>query len=92
MNKIVIELDGRIIVNKADFHAEIARLLNFPEWYGKNLDALWDLLTGYCDTNIRLTWKYHKISQDNLGVDFDKIVSVFNDLKKPHPEFEFILD
>lgn len=27
------------------FFREIARVLDFPDWFGRNLDALWDCLT-----------------------------------------------
>lgn len=28
-------------------HHIVKQALHFPDWYGENLDALWDLLTGY---------------------------------------------
>lgn len=28
-----------------------AEALHFPEWYGKNLDAFWDLINMDCDVN-----------------------------------------
>ena len=33
----------------AQMHDTLARALNFPEWYGKNLDALHDCLTAICE-------------------------------------------
>lgn len=39
-------IDGRRMTTRADAHAELARALDFPDWYGGNLDALWDLATG----------------------------------------------
>lgn len=37
-------LDLREIVDKVDLHERLAEVLDFPDYYGKNLDALWDLL------------------------------------------------
>lgn len=37
------------IASMAEFHEAIARELNFPEWYGRNLDALHDCLTAVCE-------------------------------------------
>lgn len=34
-----------VISSREEFHRVLARLLDFPEWYGHNLDALHDLLT-----------------------------------------------
>ena len=39
-------IDGARMTTRADAHAELARALDFPDWYGGNLDALWDLTTG----------------------------------------------
>ena len=38
-------IDGRRMTTRADAHAELARALDFPDWYGGNLDALHDCLT-----------------------------------------------
>ncbi len=35
------------MLNKPDAHAYIATLMEFPNWYGNNLDALWDMLSTY---------------------------------------------
>ena len=39
-------LDGSNMTSRTAAHAEIARALSFPEYYGGNLDALWDMITG----------------------------------------------
>lgn len=43
MKEIVI--NGAQIGSVAEFHDVLARELNFPGWYGRNLDALHDCLT-----------------------------------------------
>lgn len=40
-----ITIDGAKIHTKQELHEIFASMLNFPEWYGKNLDALHDCLT-----------------------------------------------
>lgn len=42
---MTVWLDGRQMQNRAEAHAYLAQMLRFPAWYGKNLDALYDLLT-----------------------------------------------
>ena len=43
------KMDLRGITSKSDFHKLIKDTLNFPEYYGNNLDALYDLLTEYSE-------------------------------------------
>ena len=38
-------LDGTAITGPEDVHEAFAAVLRFPDWYGRNLDALHDLLT-----------------------------------------------
>lgn len=41
----VAHIDGSCCKNESDFHNEFQSQLNFPEYYGKNLDSLFDCLT-----------------------------------------------
>ena len=43
MRKCII--DGAAMLSRADAHAELARALELPEYYGANLDALYDCVT-----------------------------------------------
>ena len=40
-----VTLSGNKMKNKKELHAYLARKLDFPSYYGKNLDALYDCLT-----------------------------------------------
>ena len=42
---MVIELDCRKMTDKQATHAYLKRMLRLPEYYGSNLDALYDVLT-----------------------------------------------
>ncbi|MFJ6167336.1 barstar family protein [Micromonospora orduensis] len=72
-----VELDGRQIRSTADFHAEIARLLDFGPYYGKNLDALWDRVSFDVERPVRLVWNHAQVSRKAMGKDrFDEIVAI----------------
>ena len=43
---MIIELDGREMTDRHHTHDYLASKLQFPDYYGRNLDALYDLLTG----------------------------------------------
>lgn len=40
-----IRLDGRDFQTREAAHDKLSELFQFPDYYGRNLDALWDLLT-----------------------------------------------
>ena len=44
-SNMTVELDGRLMTDRAVAHAHIQQQFSFPEYYGRNLDALYDLLT-----------------------------------------------
>ncbi|MCI9380123.1 MAG: barstar family protein [Dorea sp.] len=39
------KLDGKLIKDRETLHGILADLPGFPDWYGRNLDALHDCLT-----------------------------------------------
>lgn len=43
MNKI--KIDCKMIKDKEGLHEKLKHCFDFPNYYGKNLDALWDELT-----------------------------------------------
>ena len=40
-----VQLDGRQMTDRETAHTYLAEQLQFPSYYGRNLDALYDLLT-----------------------------------------------
>ena len=51
----VIDCTG--VSSRADLHQVFAEALSFPEYYGKNLDALFDCLTGMSGTIRLINWE-----------------------------------
>ena len=49
-----IEILGDLIETEKDFHKQIATSLGVEEYYGCNLDALWDLLSASIERPIIL--------------------------------------
>lgn len=64
-------LDGNILADATQVHDYLKEMLEFPEYYGKNLDALHDCLTDLEDVEITIT------SPDENGAIFQRILRVF---------------
>ena len=58
MKEIII--DGSTIETAGDLHEALAQALSLPDWYGRNLDALYDCLTELGeDTHLQLHNWHH---------------------------------
>jgi RNAse (barnase) inhibitor barstar len=66
-----ITLDGNILADAAQVHDYLKEVLNFPEYYGKNLDALYDCLTDLNETELIIT------APEEDGAVFQKILRIF---------------
>ena len=51
---MIFELDGRCMTDRDALHTHVMQQLSLPEWYGRNLDALYDVLTELRDCTIVL--------------------------------------
>lgn len=69
-----VEIDGTSIQSEAEFHAVIVNALNFPSYYGKNLDALLDILSSNVERPLVLIWKNSACSKASMADAFAKIV------------------
>ncbi len=74
-----------------DLHNEIREKLELPEWYGNNLDALWDMLTGFIETpvTITVTFKPETQAAENLRESVLKIIETFKEASEEDEEIIF---
>ena len=79
MNEII--LDGRLMVENP--HEYIKEQLEFPDYYGNNLDALYDCLGEVYNKTI--------IIMHSSEVD-EKIIATFSDAAEENPYLTLILD
>ena len=70
--------------DKKELHTRIAAGLDFPDWYGHNLDALMDCLTDLEDTTVTLT------GCDRVGFDADGFWETFADAARENPRLTVI--
>lgn len=81
----------RDIRTLAQFYDELARQLAFPPHFGRNLDALWDVLTVEVAGPLEIVWEESEQAQANLGVDYAKLIILLNDLAAERDDFTFTL-
>ena len=88
MSTVII--NGSLIKSEKDFHIQMKLLLSLPEYYGENLDALWDCLTAWIDLPIKITWVDFDESKKYLGEYTDQIIKLFDNAKKVIEEFDIV--
>lgn len=64
-----------------EIHQKIQTVLELPDWYGQNLDALWDSITGimYLPAEITIIFQPQTIQALQLSEEVDKIITVFTE-------------
>lgn len=74
-----------------ELHSEIKTKLNLSEWYGNNLDALWDTLTGIIETPLDITiiFKPKTKGSETLRDYVFKIIEIFEEAAKSDDEISF---
>ncbi len=84
-------LDGQGIHSLDDFYDEISRQLSLPAYFGRNLDALWDVLSTDVEGPVEITWRNAQASEQAMGEDFEKVLKVLKELEGEREDFKVIL-
>ena len=78
-------LDGNVLADAAKVHDYLMEMLDFPEYYGKNLDALHDCLTDLEDIEITIT------APEEDGAIFQRILRVFKASENENDSINLLL-
>jgi RNAse (barnase) inhibitor barstar len=83
-----VRVDGRSILSRADFYALVEQVEGTPEWMGRNLDALFDVLVAIWPKPTLLEWTHAAASGAAMGPDFEIIMGVLRDaVTEPRSQF-----
>lgn len=80
-------LDAAQMNEKAQAHRYLAEMLALPDYYGRNLDALYDCLTELGETEIRFV-----NLEEAGGTYFFRVLSVFREAEIDNPKLHIIYD
>lgn len=73
-----------------EIYQAIKTELELPDWFGANLDALWDAVTGimYTPAEIRIS---RTAGRSELLPDVDEIIAVFQEAEEKYHEISVIV-
>ena len=77
-------IDGNTVASMADLHTTLAQQLNFPDWYGSNLDALHDCLCDLHEETL-LTLVHGERLSETLGPAYTRLCRVLSDSAEENP-------
>lgn len=82
----MIVLDAANMTEKNAAHDYLKKALALPDYYGSNLDALYDCLTELGVTEIQF------VNLDAAGGYFAKVLSVFREAQEDNPRLRINYD
>ena len=74
----------------AEFYRALAAAAGFPEWFGGNLDALWDTLTDLTDPTALVLEGWTRLARAAPG-DWPRIFAVLEERAAIGPPFAVVL-
>jgi len=80
-------LDGKTIGSLDDLYDQLSIRFSLPEHFGRNLDALWDVLSTDVQGSFEIAWKHAGDSRKLMGKDFDRAVKLLKELQKERDDF-----
>lgn len=88
---MVIELDGREMRDRTTTHDYLKAQLGMPDYYGRNLDALYDLLTE-CGEERTVVLSHKSEMEQQLGRYATALLATFQDAAAKNPTLHFICE
>lgn len=85
-------LDCAALTHRNELHRALKQMLRLPDWYGENLDALYDCLTDlHSDTELILQ-NSHAL-EHSLGHDYALALrQALEDASRENPHFSFTIE
>ncbi|KAF0811673.1 Barstar [Andreprevotia sp. IGB-42] len=75
-----------------DVYDQLAAQLPFPAHFGRNLDALYDVLTGDLTGPVQVIWHHADDARAALGDHFETLLTVFNEAAAERDDLDIVID
>lgn len=86
-------IDGKEIKTKDQLHAIIAKNLNFPTYYGKNLDALNEILSSDFTGDSIVKIKHVNLLKAKIGSEYiEAMIQVIMDAAEDNPRLILVIE
>lgn len=85
---MTVHLDGRRMTGRKEAHAYLKEALALPEYYGNNLDALYDVLTERGESTLILLEHFEE-TRNSLGRYAELMAATFSQAAMHNPALDF---
>ena len=85
----IIEIDFSDCKYLGEIHTALKQQLDFPDYYGENLSALWDCLRYYSFEDTKIIVKGITELPGELKEYMNRIIEVFDDVHTENPAITF---
>ena len=86
-NPIILDFTGCKYLG--EIHKVLKERFGFPDYYGENLDALWDCLRYYCKDRRYVYIKGTDTLPEELKGYMTKVMEIFDDVHEETPNITF---
>ena len=83
-------IEGAAVGSMDRLHRLLAEQLDFPAWYGGNLDALYDCLTDLTEETTVILFHSQAVAE-TLGAGYDRFCRVLKDAAAENPKLHIQL-
>ena len=85
-------LNGLKIQSLDNLYNCLENRLSLPPHFGRNLDALWDVLSMDVEGPFEIVWTHSDDSRKSMGKDFRRVIKLLKELKKERDDFKLTIE
>ena len=88
---LTCRLEGDALTSLDDVYDSLARDLAFPAYFGRNLDALWDVLTHDLPGPARIELTATEAARAAIGPKFDRLIALLKDAAAERDDLTLVI-